>query len=372
MADIEQISEKVKAGEKVSDSDLKELMSTPNIEPQSVISRQEEDSDSEADSKDESNQEDGAETHAKKDSEDESKKEESDAETSEATKETDDKKDVKPAKETNEADLRKKLEAELDKPYGEEDLSDYSSRERALFFEMRRERRKRQETQEELDLFKFRDLKKKAETLDDSKEEKDSTKQEPDDLFSGRDEEEFLTVGDVKKILAKQSKDPISKDVTPEVKKHLQGLHEQNMKLLQKTWFLEGQQKHPSDFMDVLDLASDLLDGDKKAEEEIQETAKRGGNPALTTYNLVKAHPKFKEKANPKEEVVESDDDQGRDITEQRAKKIEANSKKPRTTGAGGGSPSSEYSLEELVNMSDEDFSKISPEKRKKLLQFYS
>lgn len=248
-------------------------------------------------------------------------------------------------------DLEKRLEKELEKPYGEEDLSDYTPRERAFFYEMRRERRKRQEKQEEFDLFRFKHLQERAK--EPAPEKEPEAKKEPKkDPFEGKDEDEFLTVGDVKKILNENQPKPGTKNE--------EKLVQVNQNLMMRNWFLEGQMRH-DDFLDVVNSAPEVLEGDKDAAQEIMETARRGGNPALTTYNLVKASSKYKG------EKPEAE----RDVHQDRAKRIETNAKKPRTTGgSGSGSvPAGEYTYEELVSMSDDDFTRISPDKREKLLK---
>lgn len=254
-------------------------------------------------------------------------------------------KDVKPTDE----EVSENLEKELDKPYGQEDLSGYSVRERALFFEMRRERRKRQTVQTELDVQRKNNL--TAKVKEDNLEE-----DVDDDLFKDRDGDEFLTVDDFKKIAAKRAPaktDPKGGDI--------------NSKLVFRNWTLEGQVKYP-DFLDVTDQYNELLSEDLNAQEELKQTAMRGGNAAITAYNLVKAHPRFK--APVKTEVdIEKETEQK--ANKERAKRIKANENKTRTTGGSGSgsAPSGEYTLAELNNMSDEDFAKIPPDKRDRALR---
>lgn len=338
------LEEKIASGAELTEAEKAEVMGAPADTPV-----KEDAEDTEQDTGEEETPNTGLkkeeESEAEEKTEDEEKPEDSPSEKT-------DEPDTSDKKSETDEDFKKRLDTELDKDPGDENLDDFTPRERAYFFEVRRERRKRQEKQRELDLLKFKDLQKQAQET-----EKADEADAEEDPFKERDDDEFMTISDVKKILAKQ---------TPKKPTEENKLIERHQQVILENWMLEGQLKCGDDFRDVVSMAETILAGDKDADEEIRTVASSGKNAAITAYNLIKASPKYEEirkKRASKEAEAKSN--------EERADRIEKNSKKPKTTGHGGGGaiPPGEYTFDEIVNMSDEDYAKLSPKKREKILR---
>lgn len=347
--DLKTIEEKIDKGETLTPEEEKKIMTDDGeVEEETTIDPDEKviSTVDKPEAKEEEDDGEDAEPSEKKPEEKPSEKD------SEATPE---KTEEEAAPAAKEADRKQQIEAEAEKPLDEADLGNYTPRERALFFELRKERRQRQEAQREADTFRFQKAKEEA-------------KPEPiSDPFDGMEEDDLLTVGQIKKVL-----DTVKPKEKPEPGKGVsQG--DITQKLVMDNWILRGSIKHP-DLPEVLKYADELLKGDIAAIDEVSDVIKKGGNAAVATYNLIKAHPKWLEiEAKQKGGTVEPEpakDDNAR-INKDRAQRIEDNKKKTVTTGgSGGGAPKSqEYSYQELLSMPDEDFAALPKAKRDKILE---
>jgi hypothetical protein len=343
-ANLEKIEEKLDKGEALT-ADEEKLIDGPadpveEIDPETIVLKKEEKESKPAD------------TPAEKDAKAPEAKKQEGADTA-----------------TQEAERKKIIEEAAEKPLDEVDIKDYSPTERALFFELRKERRKRQESQAETDTLKFQRAKEeaKAQLERERVEAEAKAKEEADhDPFQGLEDDDLLTAGQIKKILAgkKESSKPV-----PESDLKLQKLQMEN-------WALRAKDKAP-DLQMVLPYADTLLINDEEAKAEVAEVFRRGGNVVLATYNLIKSHPKWPEieakiKADGGSTEQQKKADEEARTNKERAERIEANKKKPVTTGSGGGAAASgDYSIQELLDMPEHQFAKLPKSQRDRILETF-
>ena len=343
-ANLEKIEEKLDKGEALSPEEEK-LIDGPadapeEIDPETIVLKKEEKSSKPAD------------TPAEKDAKAPEAKEKEGADTA-----------------TQEAERKKVIEEAAEKPLDEVDIKDYSPTERALFFELRKERRKRQESQAETDTLKFQRAKEEAKAQLEAERaaaEAKAKEEAEHDPFQGLEDDDLLTAGQIKKILAgkKESSKPV-----PEADQRFQKLQMEN-------WVLKARDKAP-DLQIVLPYADTLLINDEEAKAEVADVHRRGGNVVLATYNLIKSHPKWPE-IEAKIKADGGSTEQQKKATEEartnkeRAERIEANKKKPVTTGSGGGAAASgDYSIQELLEMPEHQFAKLPKSQRDRILETF-
>ena len=93
-----------------------------------------------------------------------------------------------------------KIETELAKPEGQANLKEFNKTEKAYYHNMRRDRKKRQQAESELDTEKFKN-KKLQKQIDDVAAPADDF--DLDKALEGRDATDFLTVAEVREIFKK-------------------------------------------------------------------------------------------------------------------------------------------------------------------------
>lgn len=260
------------------------------------------------------------------------------------------------AKETPEQ-RRELINAELEKPDDKVDLSKFTPVEIGLYWDLKKTRRKNQALDAENRDLRFKDVQRRLkERGKPAAEEPPAEEVEEEDPLAGREDEDLLTVADVKKLLGGKGK-PGRQAPPPLISAtelRLQRV-EANTKL---------KDKGITDFNEVVDLAQEALEGDEDARLELQETALNGGNIAEKTYYLIKGSKKWPEiekrlkpaaKPGDKKPPVASAEDLAR------AKKLKDNAGKTRTTGApsGGGAQPGEFTVEEVAAMSPAEFGRL-------------
>lgn len=281
-------------------------------------------------------------------------------------------------------DVLTMLETELAKPVGKEDLSHFTQREKAYFYQMRRDRKNRQKAETERDqaLFRVSKLQKEAEA---------APKKEEADPLAGRDDGDFLTVAEAKAILKNQAAPAPKAEERPAAPAQVNGAQVHYLQLCEK----EGRETH-EDFDTVMELTGDLLEGNKDLLPELSDRVKSGENPALVMYDLIKTHPEFEKlypaaeakvkarlaaknpkapekKEEPKEEPKPDNQAKEKEAQAKRAQeKLELNNSRPKTTAhisSRENKPEGELTLEEISRMSDKQFHNLSPNIRKKYLR---
>jgi hypothetical protein len=191
-------------------------------------------------------------------------------------------------------------------------------------------------------------------------------------IFEGKEDDDLLTVGEAKKVMEAANRQPASMDEP--MKKQIVGMQFQlNLMKIEK--------KYP-DAPQVIGLLDELLDNDepysKMAQEEVSAAFQRGGNFVQVAYNFIKGHPKYPEyEARFKGSSGSNADssaakDPDLEEKKERAKKLEENQLKAKTTGGAGGGESrraDEYSEQELRDMTPAQWKKLPEKTRRKLLE---
>lgn len=385
----QEILDKANAGEALSESEQHQIMEIPhaeleNVDDSEAAKLEDEAQQAAAESEkagekpDDKPEEKPAEGEAKPEDKPDDKPADSkpektgDADTPEAKK--DQKGDDKPA-DTGEAETikpegagdQKRVDAELAKPAGQENLTGFSSEQRGLFYNLRHERSLRQAAEAERDTLKFNKLK---------KEKEEAGEEEPE-------EGDFLNKGQVQKA----------------VNQAVAGVQLQHRRQMTQVWMREGRREF-KDFDVIVALGdhSKLIDNDQAHQAKIREAYEAGDNPAVVTYDLVKTDPKFKELAlaaglieqdgvwivkpaegakkddKPEEKKPDANKAPTEDAKKGAAKAVANQDKTDTTAGAGGGGAGGgegEITLEYARSLTDAQYAALPPAKRQKILELY-
>lgn len=247
------------------------------------------------------------------------------------------------------------INAELEKPDAETDLSQFTPTEIGLYFDLKKERRRRQKAEAKSRELEFKEL---AKTLKEELQPEKKAEEEEDPL-AGRDDDDVVSVADVKKLLAK------TKKAEPVPAKPIITADQMKTQTVQAKAALEA--KGLKDFDEVGAYAEWALQGDEDARDILIETAKSGGNIMEKTYWLVKGSPRWPKIAEAIRKAKPNKDN------EDRARRIEKNGEKVRTLGsaAGTGAQPGTISREKVAAMSINDFKNLSPKEQEWILRNY-
>ena len=279
-----------------------------------------------------------------------------------------------------------RLETELSKPEGQENLEGLTKREAAYFWSMRRDRRARQKAEEERDAALFREIQRKNQDAAAGKKADEAAEEDPLKDLRDKDQDDFMTVADAITILDKALKKPApaadagaGKAVNPVQMKYLEFCDK------------EARSTHQEDYDAVMELASELVNSNPEYVKEVGQAIAKGENPAEKTYQLIKQDPAFS-KLFPAAEIrfkarkasqKQADKTPEELRKEQEAKAaeeaLEKNKNKTKTTGhAGGESGAADesskvdgYTVVDIMKMSDLAFAKLPKKTRDKFLQLY-
>ena len=258
-----------------------------------------------------------------------------------------------------------KIEEQLAKPEGQEDLTGFTATERGLFREARHQRHRAQEAEAERDALKFEKLKAKV--------EKEQEEEPADD--------DFLTHKQVKERVG-----AAVSDVEARARKSLIGV-----------WHREATRDH-RDLSLVLDIGEAIIQASPEAQAKIREAYEAGENPALVTYDLIKSDPKLAELAAkaglilqdgvyvkaPVTAAAAAGTETGKTTTTtsepkkaeaealKKAKQVQENAAKTVTTGAAGGGGAGgaeEWTVERVRALSDAEFNHLPAATRHRILQ---
>ena len=278
-------------------------------------------------------------------------------------------------------DVFVKLERELAKPEGKEDLKGWSDREKAYFHQMRRDRKSRQKAEADLDIERREKLRLKKEVEAKPKQEED-----PLSELKKKNPTDYMTVAEVVALTEKLNKkedkkteEVIDRNVDPKQMRYL--------KMCEK----EARETHPEDFDAVMELTEDIINNNPQHLTEVAKALYAGENPALREYELIKADPEFADlfvvaktkieakqtKKDPKEEIkkdppkkTEADVEKEKKATEAQ-EALEKNKSKPKTTGSIDSSSDTddEPSFDALSKLSDREFAKLPKKVRARYLR---
>lgn len=176
-----------------------------------------------------------------------------------------------------------KIERELQKPEGQEKLEGFTDREKAYFYQMRRDRRARQKAEEERDKALFREVQLKSKIKPDEKPEDE----DPLAILKGKEPTDFMTVADVIKVVEKITAAPKSKVPAPQ-----EGVDPVRLRFL-KMCDAEARTAHPEDYDAVMELTSELVNTNPEHLKKIAQAISGGENPAEVTYAIIKSDPEF-------------------------------------------------------------------------------
>lgn len=374
MPDIDQkvVEEKLAKGETLTPEETKFVMSVPPPGFEKV--RQENDGffDGVVDVDKDKAEKEKAAAEAKKKEDEAAKKAPEDAKSKEKSKETPapEAKEKQPPEPPPAEGAIERLERELEKPEGQEDLKGFSDKEKAYFWQMRRDRRARQKAEEERDIIRLDRAKEKALADEAAKKAKEAPVIE--DPLKDREDEDFITVKDAKKLLETAAKQTPSAPAGPSFDPIAAGY----LKMCDK----EAATKF-ADYAEVIACVDEIVNVNPAYQKKVAESIRRGDNPAIEMYYIIKGDPEFlkvleKAKAQgkvPMEKKEELSADEKRKVEEAKRNQeaLEKNTNREKTSGHAGGAESAagEISLEQLLKMSDKEFAKIPKAKRDALLK---
>lgn len=359
----EVVEQKIASGAELSKDEKQAVMEGEIIESHAADSKVEPEvkpePEAELEEKDNANKEDGGEKPAESGEEvaDEASKEGDDAGESQKKKEPEPKPEEKPS---TDEEWKAKAEKELAKEAGMEDLSGFTPREKGLFYELRRQRRRAQRAEVEKKEMEHKLVQKRAE---EEKEADVDIETESKKIFDGKEDDDLLTVKEARKLV----------ELTKKGRKQPKDMTGQIAYLRYQIGKLELSKKYP-DADTVLSLTDELFDNDSieaiQAKEEVKEAYNSGGNFVEVMYNQIKSHPKFSEldKKNTAK-PAEATGPKNPDLEDQKKRATKLAEEKTRTTGgAGGGATGAEITLEEASKMSPKEYAKLPEKTRKRLL----
>jgi hypothetical protein len=283
----------------------------------------------------------------------------------------------KPAAESNQVDMLK-LEEMLAKPEGKEDFTGWTKREQAYYWRMRREQKRASQAEADRDAARFELIKVKKE-----KPAEEPIKEEEDPL-KGKEEGDFLTVADSRKILAKiQKKEEPPKGTgsiidLPFVQAYIASCDEK-------------MAVEKADYEETMELTEEIINTNPAYQKAVAEALIQGKNPALKMYELIQADPEYAKllpaaqtrvqarkakKSDKKEEPKAKTAEELKKEADaaEAERKLKENADKPKTSGHAEGKDKiegSDYTLEQITAMSDREFSKLPKKVREKYLELY-
>lgn len=371
---LQDIEAKLQRGEDLSADELKEVMSAPNNDITNSMLAPEDDipEDAFADDSDPAPKEEKvapakkeAPVPAAKEAKKEEKKEESTLD-----------------------DSLNKLEAELSKPEGQENLEDFNAREKAYFWQMRRDRRAKQKAEADLDAFRLKEVQRRA-TEDaalkaaPAKEEK-TTK----DPFEGRAADDMVTVQDLKNLVGalktespqKPKEEPAKGQMDVENPFFQAGL---------KSMDREARTELGDQYDEVMECSAEIIQSSPLYQRQIADALVKGENIAKVIFHIIKGDPEFTKvlpvaqarlkaagKLKPSEgkedPAPKADDTKTKEALKAQAKLEE---KKPKTSVNSSGSEAGAenkidgYDINDMIKMSSREFSKIPKKTRDEFLR---
>jgi len=267
-------------------------------------------------------------------------------------------------KKTDDGTFHGKIERELDKPDGQEDLSGYNEREKGLFYEMKKSRKRAQKAEEDRDALMFERIK-EAKLKQDDKPDKPA-EEEDEDLFGKEaDPEDFPTVGKLREITKKMNE---REDQARRARDRQLTVRVSEMNARQLVELRRENGKDAPDYDEVMELANIIVQGNAEYEKKIYDAYVRGKNAAILTYDIIRSDPRFTSLFKPSAEAPKTDKaEEGKKTLD----KINANANKPKTSGSGGtggGEGGEEYTVDQLLRMTTAQFRKVPKSVRDKLL----
>jgi len=248
-----------------------------------------------------------------------------------------------------------KEEIDLNQDLDDATIQKLTRREKAYYYEMKKERKKRQEIEAERD---YLATQLKYNKPPEKKEE--STKEEEvdlGDLLKDKEDDDFVAVGEVKKLIPTLIKKEVSKTIeeiekkkSEEQKKIIQQQSEQERRI---TELEEEFKKTHDDYEDMLNIAAKAMkDFPSLSLEVFNATQDPKGNPVEVVYNIGKKFQKiYGSEAAETKKPQEAKDTQSTNT----AKKIIENAERRKTSASVSGGGSKTFTLSDLESMDREE-----------------
>jgi hypothetical protein len=253
---------------------------------------------------------------------------------------------------------------ELEKPDGSADLSNFSNHKKSLYWDLRRERSKRQDLERqnaELQL-KIMQTGKKEEVSDPKEDEIEG------------DDNDIVTKADLKKALAAKKEAKANEALKEDGEKSF--FRQQYLHVCEQV----AREKY-SDYDEVLECAPEIAKSNPAYVQEVLKTIQSGENAAIKVYNLIKADPKFPEiiplgkarvAARPKSQTAPKADvlvpKEAPDQVKKAEAKIVENEKKTKTsgnfTGSSEDSSGDKYTVDDIAKMSTLQWARLPKKER--------
>lgn len=379
--DLAEVQQKLDRGETLTEDETKAVMSEPNANESNIgVMPQEEEIEDITDKTSKSEKKEEKEDDKKEDEKSEEEKAAEKAEKKKKEKEeaeaSKDKKDDKLSDE-EEAKSIAKVNTELEKPAGQEDLKDFTPREKGYFYEMRRLRTRAQNAEGERDGLKFKEIKRKAQEEASKKEAKEK---EDEDIFKGREDDEYLSIADAKKLVDKVKGKPKENVAETDAQAGVKVMQKNYLAMCDK----EAREQFSDDYDEVIEAGRTIIENNEEYKKQVAAAIVQGQNPGVIAYNLCKADPKFKDElpkaearlkakgfTREKKEEGKKESEKKEDPAKAAEKKIEENQKKVKTSGhySTGSDSAEDMTAEQFYAMSDQEFQAIPKQKRDALLK---
>lgn len=242
------------------------------------------------------------------------------------------------------ADEMKRIEQELEKPAGSENLDGFTSSMKGLFYDLKSTRKRAQEAEQ------------KARSLEFELKKKELAEKEAKEKGEEGDQDLFVSKKELREELAKAREEGVRYRIQTDLQLDFERTKARNLE----------------DFDLAMTAADELFKDDKAFGSQMQEailSMPRGGSPAKLAYELVVKDARFaayKAKHQKAPEKKETEDERiKREEAEQARKNAETNKNKAVTTshagGEGGGADASDWTLEQIGKLTDEQFKKLKP-----------
>jgi len=287
----------------------------------------------------------------KKEQEEQKQEEENKGEEEQKTGEEEETEDKK-----GEGEEEDKEEIDLNQDLDDATIQKLTPREKAFYYEMKKERKKRQEIEAEKD---YLATQLKYNKPPEKKEESTKGEEEIDlgDLLKDKEDDDFIAVGEVKKLIPTLIKKEVSKTIeeiekkkSEEQKRIIQQQSDQERRI---TELEEEFKKTHDDYEDMLNIAAKAMkDFPSLSLEVFNATQDPKGNPVEVVYSIGKKFQKIYGA-----ETAETKKSQGAKDTQSTntAKKIIENAERRKTSASVSGGGSKTFTLSDLESMDREE-----------------
>lgn len=212
----------------------------------------------------------------------------------------------------------------------------YTAREKGFLKQMHADRRKRQEAQAMVDHYKLA-MKAKDMNIDKDNEDEEGDEEGLDKLFDGKEDDDFMSVADVKKVLQKQQE--IEKKQIEKTQKKLAADKQRYNEQMQEFEKIEQSMKlQHTDYEDMMRCAAAAMKDEPLLAMKMNQIAANGGNPVEYAYKTGKKYAPLYLEAIKKGSSNNNAGDAGAKGTQgNNASRMAENARKKKTSASLGG-----------------------------------